>query len=635
MLTYMRNRSKTWVKWIIFGAIIVVFVFWGGSTYWSREANMIAKVDRYIITNQQYAKAYEDVIRGLQERVGSALTPEMIKAMGLKERVLDEMIDDYILSVEAGKAGVTVSDEELQSVIRSYPPFQENGQFSERNYRRILDHERLTPAEFEEKQRKLILKEKFYGMLTENLIVSPEEVMSYYKYQNDTFDLNFLTVDAQSYLKDITVMDQELGLYYDKNKEKYKVPPKVTLTAVLFPAASYADKVVVTPEEVREYYDTHKAEFSTEAEIHGRHILIALPQGADPDVTAQKEATALKVLDEARSGGDFAALARQYSEDPGTKAAGGDLGMMPAGNLPQPMRDAYTKMAKGEVAGPVKTQFGFHILKLESREEAKETSFEDASATVIQSMKASRAKILAGDDADSSFKELYEQGSANLADYARKKGLEVKEVGPFSQGDDIGIAGAAEIHKSAFLYPEGELGTVVDTGDGYMIYMVKSKLGARIPELTEVKDRVIQDLKMEKAHEKAKAFAASLEKDRARLESMPRQTTGAFKRTAYAVPQLEALEGVKDDLDKLKTPKTYAAGNRMYVVWLGSLQQADPSTADPAELKKLGSELLKRKKEMAVEQYRQDARKSHKVTIIDESKVSSRPPSLADLPVNN
>jgi peptidyl-prolyl cis-trans isomerase D len=633
MLTYMRNRSRTWVKWIIFGAIIIVFVFWGGSSYFGKESNMVAKVDRHIITLQQYSKAYEDTLKGLQDRLGTAPTPDMIKALGLREKVLDQMVDDYILSVEAAKAGVTISDQELQEVIQSYPPFLQDGKFSESNYRRILDYQRLTPADFEDMQRKDLLKQKFFGLITENVIVSPEEVASYYKYQNDAFDLNFIAVDAQQFMKDITVTDQEAGLYFDKNKEKYKVAPKITLSCIMFPAANYLDKATITQEEAMDYYNSHKSEFSTEAKVHGRHILIALPPEADANQVQQKMAIAKKVYDDAKAGGDFAALAKQYSEDKDTKASGGDLGSIAAQGLPKPIKDAFDKMKPGGVAGPVRTNLGIHILKLESKEDAKQTPFEEVSAKVIQSMKARRALILAGDDADTSFKDIYEQGTQNFAAYAQKKGLQMKDIGPFAQGDDIGLPNAGSITKDAFLIPKGEMtNKPVEIGDAYLIYLVKDKVPSRIPELFEVKNAVVKDVGISKALDRAKTYAEGLKKNPGQLNSMPHQTTGAFKRTSGAVPQLEMIQGVMNDLDKLKSPRTYTAGGKTYIVWLGQVQEADLKTADPAQFKQMNSELQNRKKEMAISQYKEDARKRHTVTVSKE-KVSPR--GLNDLPDNN
>lgn len=615
MLTYMRTRSKKWVRWIIFGAIIIVFVFWGGSTYLTRETTKIAKIDRYIITQQQYSKAYEDSLRMYQNQLGDALTPEMVKKLDLKNTVLDQMIDEYILDDEAKKLGITVSDEELQAAIRRFPPFQENGQFSPENYRRLLSSQRLTPPQFEEMQRKEILKQRIYALISENVVISPAEIASLYKYQNDIFNLSYVTIDAQSYAKDINVSDQEAAVYYDANKEKYKVPPKITLTCILFPAVSYTKDVTVTADDARGYYESHKDEFVQKPKVRGRHILISVPQGADSALTAQKQELAKKVYEQIKAGGDFAALAQQYSEDTATKSGGGDFGLVPTDSLPGPMAEAFSKMKSGEVGAPVKTSFGFHVLKLEAREEGKTVTLEEATPAIIENMKLDRAKIVAGDIANNSFKELYEQGKTDLVAYARAKGLQVKQVGPFAEGENTGIPNMAKVMKDVFTLPKGEIGSVVDIDEGYMIYTVTDKVSSRIPEFSEVKDRAIADLKRIKSLEKAKSYAARLQKNRAELEGAARLTTGDFKRTAYVIPQLGMISGVKNDLDKLDSPRTYTQNGKVYVVWIGKKQDIDAKNADPGQLKKIRDELLSRKREMAVETFLQEARKQHSITI--------------------
>ncbi len=613
MLTYMRSRSQKWVKMLIFGVIIVVFVLWGGSSYVGNEASKVAKVDRHIITINQYSKAYQDALKLYQSKLGDNLTPDMIKQLGLKEKVLDGLIDDYILDLQAKELDISISDEELQKAISEFPPFQQDGQFNADNYRRVLQYQRLTPGEFEEIQRNELLRQRVYGVITENVIVSPAETAEYYKYQNDTFDLNYLTVDARAYLKDISVSDSEAGVYYDKNKEKYKIPPKIVLSYIDFPAARYLSNVSVSLEEARDYYDSHKDEFSSKEQVHGRHILFKVSQGDSEAAIRQKEEAARKVYQEIKAGGDFAALAGKYSEDPGTNFIGGDIGFVPKDSLPAPMGETLYKMNPGEVVEPIRTSLGFHVLKLEGKKEGKTSSFEEMSSMIVDKMKIQRAKIDAGNEANNAFKELYEQGSPDLGAYARTKGLTLKELGPFAQNENIGIPNSAEIAKTAFGYPKGELGSVVDTDDGFIIYMIKDTIPARIPELAEVKDKVVSDLKVSKALEKAAAYAAGLAKNPARLAGIPHQTTGEFKRTAYMIPQIGMVQGIKDDLDTLKSPKTYTEGDKVYVVWIGRLQQADVNAAGKENLDTVRKELLSRKREAAVQDFLKDARAKHKI----------------------
>lgn len=494
-----------------------------------------------------------------------------------------------------------------------FPPFQQDGKFSNDLYRRILQYQRLTPSEFEDMQRKDLLKQRVYALMTENVIVSPAEIASFYKYKNDTFDLNYLTIDAQGYVNSVTVSDTEAGLYYDKNKEKFKVPPKVVISYVEFPAAKYVNNVSVSLEDAKNYYESHKDEFSTKQQVHPRHILFRVSQGDSDAAIKQKSDAANKVYEEIKAGGDFAALAKKYSEDPGTNFIGGDVGLVPKDSLPEPMGETLYKMNPGDVVPPIRTSLGFHILKLEGKEEGKTSSFEEVSPLIVEKLKLQRAKILAGDEANSSFKDLYEKGNSNLAAYAQAKGLEVKEIGPIAQNENIGLPNSAEMLKNAFEYPKGEIGSVVDIEEGYLIYMVKDKISSRIPEFSDVKIRVINELKTAKALESAKAYAASISKNPAQLNSIPHLSTGEFKRTAYMIPQIGILTGVKDDLDKLASPKIYTRGNTVYLVWLGKVQQADMKAVSPDEANKIKEELLSRKREAAVDGFLKEARKNHKI----------------------
>ncbi|HPX49762.1 MAG: hypothetical protein GXY28_03195 [Bacteriovoracaceae bacterium] len=622
MLTYMRKRSKSWITKFIFGAIIIVFVFWGGSAYWSKEANKVAKIDRYIITQQQFAKAYSDALRLYQARLGDAFTPEVLAQLDLKKTVLDQMINDYIVNDEARKLGVSVSDEELQEAIRTFPAFQQNGQFSLDSYKRLLQYQRMTPAEFEEQQRKAFFQQRVYSMITENIIVSPQEVEAYYQYQNDSFNLHYLSVDAQSFSKDAVVGDEEAAAYYETNKERYKIAPRIVLTAVLFPVERYFDEAAVSVDEARDYYDSHRQEFAEEAKIHGRHILIRVPQDADQTTIDKKRAAAQKIYDQVKAGGNFAELAKKYSEDPGTSAAGGDIGTVPQSSLPASMAEAFSGMKHGEVRGPVQTALGFHVLKLEKKSEAKQRSFEEVSASIVERMRHQRAKIIARDEAGNAHMELFEQGINDLAGYAESKGLETREIGPFAEGENIGIAGSEEFVRQAFTLPQGEIGAVVETDEGCIIYMVKEKIAARIPEFQEIRSRVVEDVLAQKSLEKAKEHAGDLaKKTLAELNAMSPESTGEFRRTSYLVPKLGMIEGLQDDLGSLQEPKVYTHRNTVYVVWLKEKKEALASGAGENELKRIREELLSRKKEMAIEAFIEEARKRHDV-VIDYAKIT-------------
>ncbi|MDT8273274.1 MAG: SurA N-terminal domain-containing protein, partial [Desulfomonilia bacterium] len=449
MLSYMRKHSKSWIAYIIFGAIIVVFVLWGGSSYVTREANKVAKIDRYIISVQSYQKAYSDMLKAYQNQFGDALTPEMIKRLDLKTEVLNQLIDDYILKVDAEQLGVVVSNDELQLALRQVPAFQINGQFSMDHYRRILEYQRITPGEFEQQQRRSLLKQRFYAILTEHVVVSDEEIEATYKFRNDTFDLYFIPVDVEANSKGVHITPEEVQAFYDIHKETYKVPPKTSIAYIEFPVQRYLKDIEVDAEDAQDYYDGHRNEFTTQAQVHPRHILLEVPPDAEATVVEEKERLAREILEKATTGQDFAALARTYSDDAESAASGGDLGLVPVRSLPEPLGSVLSDMEPGEIKGPVRSLVGFHVFKLEAKEEERLIPFEEVSSAITETLRFQRARILAADEAESTFIELFEKEELDFAGYASQRGLDVKESGPFFEGEQRDPFAGSEVTSKA------------------------------------------------------------------------------------------------------------------------------------------------------------------------------------------
>lgn len=633
MLTYLRKHSKGWLAYIAFGAIIVVFVLWGGSSYISREAHKLAKVDRTIISIEQYSKAYTDTLKRYQAQFGQALTPDMIVRLNLREQVLDELINQHIIEVDAAKMGIKVKDADLQSFISQVPAFQRDGSFDEATYRRFLEYERLTPAEFEQRARRDFLKQLFMAMLTENVIVTPQEIEAAYHQISDTYDLSYLVVDAASFSGDVQVDDEQIRAFFDANKERYRVPPRISIDVIDFPAARYMEETEVTVEDALDYYNGHKAEFSEPARVRVRHILIAVPRGADAAMLAQKQEQAQKILKEAREGGDFASLATRYSEDRETAGKGGDLGVLPLNSFPAEFGRLLESMKPGEVQGPVMAPDGIQIVKLESREEARAIPFDDVSSSVIDMLKVQRARIIAHDEAKKGFMGLYEQDKLDFGAYAAKHGLTVRRIGPFSEGEDTGIAMSAEAVKKAFTFSSGDLGEVIRTSGGYAVYSVVKKDLSRIPDLKDVAGLVTADVRAKAAADRAREHAqklASLSLDR--LEAMNPSRTGEFTRSSHSVPGLTMISAVMEELDFLKTPKIYENNGQVFVVWITSHRRADIQSLGSQQAETLKGELLAGKRDLVLKDYLEQARDAkkgwHKV-VIDQDKlaggVSGRP----------
>jgi peptidyl-prolyl cis-trans isomerase D len=613
MLTYFRKHSKGWLAYTAFGAIIVVFVLWGGSSYLSREASMVAKIDRHIISVEQFSKAYTDQLKMYQDRYGNALTPEMLKKLDLKKTVLDQLIDDYIIEVDAKKMGIGVTDSDLQQTIAQVPAFNKEGKFDEAIYRRYLDYERLTPAEFELKLSKDVLKQRFVNVLTENVTVPRYELEATFHYMNDSFELAYITIDSAAFAKDVQVDQNQARSYFDTNKDRYKLQPKITLAAIEYPAAGYLASTQVTKEEALDYYQSHITDFSNPAKFHVRNILIKITEEADANMLAQKEQLIKKILAEANAGKDFAALAAQYSQDEQTAKKGGDMGMLPREGYPQGVGEVLESMKPGEVKGPVRSSQGIHILKLEGKEEKKAIPFEKLETTVTDTLRLQRAKITARAEAEKAFMQLYEQSKPDLDAFAKANNLIIKHVGPFSEGQDSGLSMSPEAIKKAFTFQTGELGEVASTPVGFLIYMVTKKEPSRIPDLKEVADRVMADIRAKTTIEKAKEYAKKLAAESPeQLNAQNPGTTGEFTRAASAVPKLSMIPKIIDDLESLKSPKVFENMGTVYLVWIKSKKTADIRAIDKKQNDMIMRQLLMKKQELTLKSYLEQAKDEKK-----------------------
>lgn len=620
MLTYMRKHSRSWFIKLIFGAIIVTFVAWGGSTYWAKEQNKIAKIDKHIISVQQYSKAYENTLKAYEQQYGAMFTPEIIKMLKLNEKVLDQMIDNYILEQEAKRLGVSVSKADLQDAIRTVPAFVSGGQFDMDRYKNLLEQYNLTPQQFEDQQRQEMIRERLYAILTDNVFVTPDEVNAAYHARKDTLDLAFITVSPEQF-STVSVGENDITAWYDSHKEAYKIAPQTKIAYIIFDAPRYVNVVQVSPEEINRYYDDHRAEYAIPEKVRARHILIATAPEADAKAKAAREQDARKVLEQAKAGGDFGALAKKYSQDQATSKNGGELGPAAKNELPEGLGDVLFNMKPGDIRGPVRTARGFEIVKLEEKLEGRERPLEEVSTTITQTLRERKAKDMAYEEANKAFSAVYEQAQMDLAGFAKQRNLPLVEFGPFAENEKIGLPMGEKIVKDAISRPEGDLGDLIDIGNGYLLYKVTAKTPSRIPELKEVRDKVIADVTKSKRLEAAQKYAKDLAaQPKAQLEAMNPESTGPFTRSTWAIPKIGMEAQIKKDLDNLQQAKVYTVREKVYVVWLKQYQQAALADLKEGEARTLRDELTRQKKELIFETFLKQAKARHNI-VIDREKL--------------
>jgi peptidyl-prolyl cis-trans isomerase D len=584
----MRKSAGSWIIKFILGAVILAFIPFGYGIYQDRRDVKIATVNGDPVSFEEFNRQYNNLVEQVRRNFGGSLNEETIKGLRLKEQALNQLIDQKLMLDEAANLGISVSDQELAESIAKIEAFQTAGVFDPKRYEYVLSRLRLTQDAFEADQKRAMLVDKMSKFVAANVKVSDAETLDWYKWNNASVDLRFVKFPANHY-QDISTTEDEVNSFFEAHKENYKTDVELNARYVLIDPKAYTDRVSLTEEDLRTYYDNNPDEFYTPKTVKARHILIKVDPQAEEKNVEQARQKASEILKLAREGRDFAELAKQYSEGP-TAANGGDLGAFRKDAMVKPFADQAFAMKAGDISEPVRTRFGWHIIKVEKVNEATTTSFEAARDDIRRKLTDERAKALAYETAESIYDNSF-QGD-DLVRNAVDQQLAITETGFFTQKGPIkGIRDAAKFAAAAFALPVMDVSPIQELSDGYVILQVTDKKDSQIPDLQAVAPRVRADLIKEKQNEKARAeaeaFLAALQDGKSfdnESEQMgfPVDTTGFFTRKT-PVPKIGNNPDLSDAAFLLSPQnrwpqKVFEGNNAYYVVEING--RKEPSAED-------------------------------------------------------
>ena len=364
MLQQIRDKISGWFAWVFLGAIAVVFVFWG-IRFESGPMAAAAKVNGESVPLEQVRRAWQQRQTELQQATRDELPAALVKAEQTK--LLNEFIDREVLIQHVTKMGYRVSDLDVAREIEAIPELQVEGKFSRDRYAALLAAQGRSEVQFEQGFRRDIQVAQLRNGIAISSFATPGELGRRLALEGETRDIDYFTVAAAPFAAQVAVSPDDVQAYYDANKARFVTPETVSLQYVAIKAADVAATVEVTDEALHEYYDQVAPERYQDPERRrARHILIEA--GAD-DAAARNKAE--DVPAKAKAGEDFGKLASEYSDDPGSRAAGGELGWATRQSFVQPFADALFAMQVGEISDPVKTQFGYHVIQLEEVQPAR------------------------------------------------------------------------------------------------------------------------------------------------------------------------------------------------------------------------------------------------------------------------
>ncbi len=514
MLYFMRHSMKSIVMWFIIAAFLgTIFYAWGMRSTGGGDGgqNWIATVEGEDITPAEF----ENELRQMEAQLRD-LPPSLLKQLNLKEQVLNNLINQRILLGKAEEMGIQVTDQEIAASIQASPFFQQNGAFSSQAYRTVLAQSRMTPSAFEKRQREALLIQKLQDLIQDSTKVTDEEIREDYLYNNETVVAEYVLIRFEDHRPDKDPSEEVLQSYFAKQKETFRTQEMINAAYCYITPQDFFDQIDVPEAEVERFYQDNQDQYVQTEKVRARHILIRVPQDADEATTDGARKKIEKVLEEAKASDDFAGLAQKNSED-STAAKGGDLGFFEKGQMVEPFEQAAFALEPGEVSPVIRTEFGFHIIKMEERQEAKEKSLDEVRDEILRELKFDQAMRMVRKKSMRLYAEI--RKGKDFREAIDESKLSIRETGFFSRKDTrmqgVPVDLAQRFSEEAFAADEKGVGGVIKGERGYLLLKVEERKSPRIPSLEEVRSEVTQAVlkEMEKANAEnmAKEMVQSLQ----------------------------------------------------------------------------------------------------------------------------
>jgi len=507
MLKVFRDNLKylSWVLWLVIVVFVLfVFVDFGatvprGTTIPTDAAATVGDID---ITYGEFERSYRQAEEVYRQAYGDQFNRQLAQQMGLPLQVIDSLVADKILLQEADRMGLRVTDEEVRQAILEYPAFQATpgGFVGEERYRQILRSSGYTVDSFEQMIRTGLLGQMVRDVLSANLFVPDLDVLASYKDQVEQAKIRFVQLPSSSMASEVTASAEEIAAYFDEHKEALRIPERRVVDYLLLDQNALQATIELADEELFDYYETNPEEFTQEEQVRARHILLQV--GSDR-TEQQAEEQMLAIRDRLANGEDFATLATELSDDPGSKTQGGDLGFFARGQMIAEFEEAAFAAEPGEVVGPVKTNFGYHLIQVEERRDAGRSSFADAQEQIRSRLLNQRAQDLAESTATDLAERIAREDLATqealqqLAD--TETGVTFLTTPAFGREDNVpGIGRGTDFSVTAFELSQDEVSEPLQVAAGWVILRLAEVQEPRLPELDEVRDAVGSSVRQEK-----------------------------------------------------------------------------------------------------------------------------------------
>ena len=518
MLDRMR-RHKNILKWSL--AVVVLtfvllyipdFVSTGPAGTGAAPGEVVADVGGRELTVREFQQRYVSQMQAYRNQFGGNINNALLRQLGIDRQILSQMVEEQVALIEAERHGIRVTDDELAQQILSIPGLQENGQFiGEARYQQLLQSQNppMTASQFEEGLRRSLIVEKLRAALTDWMAVADADLEREYTQRNEKVKLQVVALTADRFRDKVTVTDADVAAHFASHSAEYRRGEQRKIRYLLLDRDQARQKIVVPPTDIQRYYNDNVQQYTTPEQVRASHILLETTGKNEADVKKRAE----EILKQVKSGADFAELAKKVSEDKGSKENGGDLDYFGRGRMVPEFEEVAFKLPPGEISDLVKSQFGYHIIKVVDKRAGLTRPLEEVRVQIQQQLAMQMSDQQVSNRASELEKRINDPG--DLDTVAKELGVMVQESGLFQREDPVpGLGVAPEIAAEAFSMMDKQVSKALSSARGPVFITVTERKDPYVPKLDEVKDRAKEDLirlrAAELSSERASAIAAAL-----------------------------------------------------------------------------------------------------------------------------
>ncbi len=612
MLQLLRNKAQSTIIQGLVVLIALVFIFWGVGTNMMNSRDAAISVNGDEVSFQEFQRSYDQAIAGYRQQFGDAISDKVLKGLGVKQQVINQLTQVTLLRQGLKAMGIMVTPAEIQAKIQQMPQFRQADNFNLETYKAILGANRMTPHKFEESIGRDLLIEK--GMTFINdfaTTVTAAEINEAYQLDQETVMVKVAKISPDLFTDKIVVDPQKLAAWFETAKDNYKTEEKIKLRYLSFPYKAQEENITISDAQVLARYEKDKAAYQIPEQRQARQILFKTEENSSAKEQAAQLKKAEEILARARAGEDFATLAKTYSEDPAGKDTGGELGTFARGRMIKEFDDAVFSMQPGAISDIIKTKFGYHIIQLEKILPAVTQPLEEVRAAIVTQLKNEQARPATFEMANKAYEGIIAAGS--LQAYADKHAeTPIIPTDFFSRTNPpAALSHDPKFLDTVFALKQGELSSLIETPSGYFILFAEKIQEPAAPKLDEVKERATKDYKLAQAGKMAEETADALlakVKGGADLETSAREAhletikSGPLRKN-NTVPDPALPASLVDQALRLGAKKPFpdkplAVGNDLYIIQFLERKLPELKSLDEATRKEYTTTLLKQKQDL-------------------------------------